>query len=262
MLQQTQAARVVDFYAAWLKRFPTWEALANAKTPELLHAWAGLGYNRRALYLRDAARQVTEQGVPKTEEDWRMLKGVGPYTAAAVYAFASKRPSTAVDTNIRRVIGRFALGILYPVLQDDPKIVSVLKKLFTHPGDWMALHALMDIGATICLPRVPLCEICPLRSFCKATSEFSASTPVARTLKKKPVESIHEGKKFPDRIYRGKILKLIRERNSVRVHDVGTMVDPTFNPSADQDWIIRIIERMKRDGFIDERKGKLFLPRS
>ena len=78
MLQQTQAARVIDFYQAWLKIFPTWESLANAKTPQLLHAWAGLGYNRRALYLREAARQVIEQGVPQSEEAWRTLKGVGP----------------------------------------------------------------------------------------------------------------------------------------------------------------------------------------
>src|SRR5688572_3982677 len=84
MLQQTQVSRVIDFYRAWMKQFPTWNALAKASNSEIIHAWAGLGYNRRGLMLRDIAKQIVHDGIPKSREAWLALKGVGPYTADAL----------------------------------------------------------------------------------------------------------------------------------------------------------------------------------
>ena len=140
MLQQTQVERVVPRYLAWLERWPTVEALADASPADVIRAWQGLGYNRRGLNLHRAARVVTERGWP---EDLAELPGVGPYTAAAVASFAFGRPVLPVDTNVRRVQERtgFAFG---------PE----------------AGQALMDLGATVCLARVPRCGVCPLAEAC------------------------------------------------------------------------------------------------
>ncbi len=104
MLQQTQAARVVPYFEAFLARFPDAEALAAAPARDVLAAWSGLGYNRRALALQAAARHVAEHGWP---DDLTELPGVGPYTAAAVGSFAWDRQEPAIDTNVRRVLERF-----------------------------------------------------------------------------------------------------------------------------------------------------------
>jgi A/G-specific adenine glycosylase len=140
MLQQTQASRVVPRYLAWLARWPTLEALAAAPTAEAIREWQGLGYNRRALNLQRAARQVAEHGWP---EDLTELPGVGRYTADAVACFALGRAVLPVDVNVRRVQERTGQGF-------DPKCAQ----------------ALMDLGATICLARVPRCGECPLAAGC------------------------------------------------------------------------------------------------
>jgi A/G-specific adenine glycosylase len=140
MLQQTQVERVVPRYLAWLERWPTVESLAAATPADVILAWQGLGYNRRGLSLHRAARQVAAYGWP---EDLTELPGVGPYTAAAVGNFAFGRAVLPVDTNIRRVQERS--GGTFSA---------------------RAAQALMDLGATICLARVPRCRSCPLASSC------------------------------------------------------------------------------------------------
>ena len=140
MLQQTQVARVVPRYLEWLERWPTAEALAAAPAADVLRAWQGLGYNRRALNLQRAAREVAAHGWPK---DLTALPGVGPYTAAALSCFAFGRPVLPVDVNVRRVQERTG-------------------ERFDHE----CAQALMDLGATICLARVPRCGECPLAVAC------------------------------------------------------------------------------------------------
>jgi A/G-specific adenine glycosylase len=140
MLQQTQAARVVRHYLAWLERWPTVDALARASTAEVLRAWQGLGYNRRALNLQLAAREVAANGWP---DDLTKLPGVGPYTADAVACFALGRAVLPVDVNVRRVLERTAASF-----------------------DHTCAQALMDLGATVCIARVPRCGECPLADEC------------------------------------------------------------------------------------------------
>jgi A/G-specific adenine glycosylase len=140
MLQQTQAARVVPHFVAWLERWPTAEALAAAPTADVLRAWQGLGYNRRALNLQRAAREVAANGWP---EDLTELPGVGRYTADAVACFALGRPVLPLDVNVRRVVERTGAS-------------------FGHSCG----QALMDLGATICIARVPRCGECPLAEEC------------------------------------------------------------------------------------------------
>src|SRR4051794_41068978 len=140
MLQQTQVERVVPRWHAWLARWPTVEALAAASAGDVIREWQGLGYNRRALSLHRAALVVAEHGWP---DDLTELPGVGQYTADAVGSFALGRDVLPVDTNVRRVQER--TGVTFG----------------TESG-----QALMDLGATVCLARVPRCGVCPLSSAC------------------------------------------------------------------------------------------------
>jgi A/G-specific adenine glycosylase len=142
MLQQTQVERVLPRYEAWLARWPTVEALARASTAEVIVEWQGLGYNRRAVNLHRAARHVAAYGWP---DDLNELSGVGPYTAAAIGNFAFGRDVLPVDTNVRRVQERTGESF-----------------------DSGCAQALFDLGATICLARVPRCDACPLSSRCPA----------------------------------------------------------------------------------------------
>jgi A/G-specific adenine glycosylase len=140
MLQQTQVERVVPRYRGWLERWPTVEALAVASPAEAIREWQGLGYNRRGLNLHRAARHVAEHGWP---EDLTQLPGVGPYTAAAVRRFAFGEDVLPVDVNVARVLRRTRFRFSPAVAQ-----------------------ALMDLGATICIARIPRCGRCPLADRC------------------------------------------------------------------------------------------------
>jgi A/G-specific adenine glycosylase len=143
MLQQTQVARVVPRYAAWLARWPDAEALAAAPVADVLAEWVGLGYNRRALRLREACAVVARDGWP---EDLRTLPGIGPYTAAAVGAFAFGRDELPVDTNVRRVLERTGF-----VPEHTPPELG---------------QALMELGAMVCRARDAACESCPVAASC------------------------------------------------------------------------------------------------
>jgi A/G-specific adenine glycosylase len=140
MLQQTQVERVIPRYHTWLERWPTVDALASARAGDVIREWQGLGYNRRALNLHRAARFVSEHGWP---DDLTRLPGVGPYTAAAVGNFALGRTVLPVEVNVRRVQERTG-----------------------HTFGPSCAQALMDLGATICLARVPRCGACPLAPGC------------------------------------------------------------------------------------------------
>ena len=140
MLQQTQVERVVPRYLAWLERWPSIEALAAAATADVIREWQGLGYNRRSVHLQRAAQLVAADGWP---DDLTELPGVGPYTAAALRCFAFGEEVLPVDINVQRVLRRTG-------------------------GSFTAVsaQALMDLGATVCIARIPRCDICPLALGC------------------------------------------------------------------------------------------------
>lgn len=261
MLQQTNVARVIPFFERWMKTFPDWESLARANASALIRAWSGLGYNRRALYLRDAARTVCERGVPKDEAGWRTLKGIGPYAAAAIHTFVAQEPAMAVDTNVRRVIGRLMLRKPYPTLHDDKAVQRELRRILRRKKDWKALHAIMDLGAMICQARKPGCEKCPLRAFCvSATSFLSSSAPQPKIIRAK--ERIHAGKKYPDRIYRGRILRALQQTSRIPVRAIGKTIDGSYREATDHSWILRMINRMQNDGLIEIKNQNITLPPS
>lgn len=261
MLQQTQVARVLFFYDRWLKQFPTWDALAKAQNAEVVHAWAGLGYNRRGLMLRDIARQVVERGVPQTEETWRELKGIGPYTAAALTAFSLKQRALPIDTNIRRTLGRILLGIPFPQPSDDISIRTHQDEILPTRGAYYDVpQALFDLATMICT-KSPACITCPMQGICKAAPKFlSGNLEVPKQMVKKAKEKKHRNKPYPDRIYRGRILKLVREQTKgISLKNVGPKIDPDFTASLDEKWVEDMIERLIKDGFLRKQKTTLFL---
>ena len=161
MLQQTRVAAVEPYYQRFLQLFPSVEALARARPQTVLRAWAGLGYYSRARALQAAARQIRTRGhFPSTYAEWHALPGVGPYTAAAVASIAFGEPHAVVDGNVRRVLAR--LFACAEGLQE--RAASLLDR--NRPGDFN--QALMELGATICRPRAPLCPKCPLAAHCQA----------------------------------------------------------------------------------------------
>jgi A/G-specific adenine glycosylase len=162
MLQQTRVAAVIPYYERFLKCFPRVEDLAQAPESEVLSLWAGLGYYSRARNMQKAARQIVDSGeFPRDYESIRALAGIGDYTAAAVASIAFGLPHAAVDGNVRRVVMR---------LVGDPRAdVGALATQLSDkrdPGRWN--QAVMELGATVCLPRDPLCVGCPLVAECEA----------------------------------------------------------------------------------------------
>ena len=164
MLQQTRVETVIPYYERWLRRFPGWEALADAGEDEVLRAWTGLGYYRRARNLHRAARVVRERfggELPKEPAALKRLPGVGEYTAGAVASIAFGRAVPAVDGNVRRVLCRI-LDVAAPTAgrlrEEAARLVDPGR-----PGDFN--EALMELGATVCTPRAPGCGGCPVRGW-------------------------------------------------------------------------------------------------
>ena len=169
MLQQTRVEAVIPYFERFLALFPDVHSLARAPEPAVLAAWSGLGYYSRARNLHRGAKQVADAGAPTGCEDLRSLAGIGPYTAAAIASIAFGQPHAAVDGNVMRVVSR--------VTGDAGEISSpVTKARFTEaaqllldrgrPGDFN--QAMMELGATVCVPRAPRCGECPVAPFCQA----------------------------------------------------------------------------------------------
>ncbi len=162
MLQQTQVARVIPRWEAFLARFPDVDACATATVGDVLREWQGLGYPRRARNLHASARQVSERGsFPRDLEGLLALPGVGPYTARAVMAFAFELDAAVADTNIARVYARLAGERL------TPKRLQSLADAACPSGDaWTWNQCLMDLGAVLCRPADPSCHECPVVTRC------------------------------------------------------------------------------------------------
>jgi A/G-specific adenine glycosylase len=207
MLQQTQVERVIPRWLAWLERWPKPDALAGASPADVIRAWQGLGYNRRALNLHRAARAIAEDGWP---DDLTELPGVGEYTAAAIRSFAHGEAVLPVDTNVRRVQARTE-----------------------HEFGPDCGQALMDLGATVCLARIPRCGVCPLADDCPSRG---------RTYEPLRKQSRFEGS-FRQR--RAELLRLVAEKPRP-----GGELDP------------EAVAALARDGLVEQVGDLVHLPRS
>lgn len=254
MLQQTQVSRVKEYYTRWLKQFPNWKTLAQANNETIIRAWSGLGYNRRGLMLRDIAQTIAKNGEPKTEEEWQTLKGIGPYTAAALAIFSLHQRTLPIDTNIRRVGARLWLGIPFPELKDDEAIGKAAAHFLPTRGRFYDIpQALFDLASLICT-KTPACAACPMLSACKTGKKFiTGKIVIPKQSIKKTQETKHRNKPYPDRIYRGRILKAIQTHSSLNIKKLGTLIDPSFDKARDQDWLLRMLDRLQKDRMIDQK---------
>ncbi len=185
MLQQTTVPHATPYFLKFTARWPTVSDLAAEEDGEVMAAWAGLGYYARARNLLACARAVARDhgGVfPDTEEGLRALPGLGPYTAAAVGAIAFDRPTNVVDGNVERVMARlFAVEAPLPDAKPELKALAAGLVREDRPGDWA--QALMDLGATVCRPKSPLCDRCPLTAACAGLATGAPESFPRRTAK-------------------------------------------------------------------------------
>jgi A/G-specific adenine glycosylase len=176
MLQQTTVATAAGRFEQFLARFPSLAALAAAAPADVLHAWQGLGYYRRARALHACAQAIVEQyggALPQSESGLRALPGIGPYTARAVLAIAFGQPTVPVDANVARVLARLhGVEVALPAALKELQLLADRLASRTRPGD--VAQALMDLGATVCRPREPRCGLCPWQPGCVAHAAGTA----------------------------------------------------------------------------------------
>lgn len=181
MLQQTRVRAVIEHYEKFLKRFPTLEKLAAARESSVLAAWSGLGYYRRARMLHAAARKILKQRAgefPARAEELRKLPGIGRYTAAAIASIAFGEAVAVVDGNVKRVLERFK----GKELASDELWAGAEELLDrSRPGDFN--QAMMELGATVCLPRQPMCLACPLMQLCATRGDLTGAKKEIRQKK-------------------------------------------------------------------------------
>ena len=261
ILQQTQASRGEGAWRAFMARFPTVDDLAAATPADVLRAWAGLGYNRRALNLRRAAIAVRDQhrgAFPRSVAELEALPGIGPYTARAVAAISFGIPVGAVDTNVRRVLGRVAAGHGSrrdpgePLPGRDLQSLADALVAVDRPADWTA--ALMDVGATLCRPHTPRCDSCPLARDCTYARAGTDNEAQPGTVS---VAGTHRSVAEPHTLYeatprwlRGRLVAHLREQPD----GAWTTIDGAMGVHDDA-AVARALQALARDGLVEVDEG-------
>jgi A/G-specific adenine glycosylase len=245
MLQQTQVERVIPKYEAFLHQFPSIEALARAETSEVLRAWSGLGYNRRALFLQKCSQELMhEMNFPQQEEKLKKLPGIGKYTAAAILSFAYNKDVPVVDVNILLLYKRIFYG--------SKSSIQTLAKKHLPKGKSRHWHnALMDIGALFCSSQHPRCNDCPLTILCKTAGK---KMKIEATRIKKTVVPFAQS----DRIVRGNILKLLMKRNYSETTLHKKLNE--MNIKRDKKKFAEILNQLQKDRLIKKKKNVYALP--
>ena len=259
MLQQTQVDRVIGLFEAFVARWPTFAALADAARADVVRAWQGLGYNSRAVRLHVLAQAVMRRhdGVlPRDEAALIGLPGVGPYTMSAIRAFAFNENVIAVDTNVRRIVHRVSAGIEWPPALTARELeVAAIEML--PPGRGYAWNsALMDLGSTICTARAPKCLVCPLREHCVAAPIDAASLERdarRHTLARGPQATMRFER--TRRYLRGRIVDRLRELAHLQTIGVDELHAALPGPERERIEVISVVEDLVRDGLV-ERIGE------
>ena len=261
ILQQTQVGRGEPAWRTLMARFPTIEALAAASPAEVLRAWAGLGYNRRALRLRATAIAVRQRHGGRLPDDLAALlalPGIGPYTARAILAIAHGRPVGAVDTNVRRVLGRVVTGHGVRWDPGEPLPARQLQVLADalvppdRPADWTA--ALMDIGASFCRPRRPDCAACPLHGECR----HALTGTVERAADPRPRRAAEAPAAYEttSRWLRGRIVERLRGLSDGEWTEIAGSLGPHDAPA-----VAAALVDLEREGLLErDERGRVRLP--
>jgi A/G-specific adenine glycosylase len=264
MLQQTQVERVLPLYAAFVAAFPDFASLARAGAADAVRLWRGLGYNSRAVRLHALARAVVERhgGVLPSDRDALLaLPGIGPYTAAAVRAFAFELDDVAFDTNVRRIAHRTRFGLEYPPLANDAQLDAAARDALA-PGrahDWNS--AMMDVGATICTARAPKCLLCPFRAECAAAPVDAAA--LAGRMRAARRRSPQEAMPFErtTRFLRGRIVDRLRDvprGSTLDLDDLVAALAAVVPPDRLAE-IPAVAEALERDGIVERHDRALCL---
>jgi A/G-specific adenine glycosylase len=253
MSQQTQLDRVVAAWRDFLEEWPTVEDLAAADRADVVGFWTdhSLGYNNRAKYLHEAARQVTEDHggeFPQTPDGLRELMGVGPYTANAVASFAFDNGDAVVDTNVKRVLYR-----AFDVPDDDATFEAVASELMPEGESRVWNNAVMELGGVAC-GKSPRCDAegCPWREWCRAyeTGDFTAPDV--------PTQPAFEGSR---RQMRGRVISTLKEFDELPLDDLGPRVRVDYAPDGEfgREWLRGLVGDLVDDGLVetDERDGEL-----
>lgn len=250
MLQQTQVNRVREKLPVFLKRFPTLRQLARASSADVVLAWQGMGYNNRAVRLRDAARIVMDVhrgSFPRHVDVLRDLPGVGRYTSHAFACFALRQRVSVVDVNIRRVLSRLTerMHSLSDALEEQAS--WEIAEQFLPRDAYMWNQALMDLGATICTARKPLCDRCPVAKMC-ASRHLHKKRPEVKTV-------VTEEPRFlgiPRRLWRGKIVQVLRStRGSVSLQELSRRLEI---PASKSERLHEIVRHLEKDGIVRTRQ--------
>jgi A/G-specific adenine glycosylase len=252
MLQQTQLSRVQLKYPEFLRQFPDFESLANARTADVIRAWSGMGYNNRALRLQQIAKVViTEYGgrLPHTIETLQQLPGIGRYTANAVACFAFGKQTAAVDINVQRVLSR-----LFPHLSHSADIWNLAGRMLPKGKAYDWNQALMELGGIICTAANPHCIECPLKQYCPSAFHI--------VKKRKPIKRKAHAI-IPNRIYRGRIIAELRKiayHRSIEARQVAKIVKPDYS-IREKEWLETLLNGLLRDGLIQirSRNNKIYL---
>jgi A/G-specific adenine glycosylase len=250
MLQQIQVKRAIPFYEAFLKRFPTVGALAEAPLAEAIRVWGALGRYKRVVNLHRTARILVEEfggKIPSDPEVLVRLPGIGPYTAGAVACFAFEENAAFLDTNVRRVLHRLFLGAEIPEPTAKEKQLQRLAEALVPCGQgWEWGQSVVEFGALHCTARKPLCESCPVSDHC-------AAQPMIRGL----LASLPRGEKATyryegsNRYYRGRVLAALREapEEGVSLHELGGGLREGFD-DRDLPWLRGIVESLEKDELV------------
>lgn len=272
MLQQTQVDRVIPKYLAFLEQFPTLQALADASVADVIRAWAGLGYNRRAVNLQRTARVVlSDHGgqFPHDVATLRSLPGIGPYTAGAVACFAFEQDVAFIDTNIRRVVQRLLVGPEEQGVASEAALLENAARIVPPGQGWAWNQAIMELGALVCT-ATPACWRCPLQADCRAYTArrerdeqlFDGALVPALPRRQR---IIAERKEAPyagsNRFYRGRAVDALRALPagaSMALPELGPQVKPDYS-AEDAAWLQTLVERLANDGLIefDGERAKL-----
>lgn len=246
MLQQTQVPRVVPKFAVFMARFPTPTVCAAAPRSEVVEAWAGLGYNRRAVNLHRAAAQVAELhggAMPDQLEDLLALPGVGPYTARAVLVFAYERDIGVVDTNVARILARWSGRTM-----SARELQALADDLVPAGSAWLWNQALFDLGASVCRARTPECARCCVRELCCWRGEVGVDPAVPPTR-----QSRFDGS---DRQGRGRLVDALRHGPVT-----GDELAAAMGWPADPERAARVADTVIADGLaVRDATGQFHLP--
>ncbi len=275
MLQQTGVNRVLNTYTTFLERFPTLQALADAPVSDVIRAWSGMGYNRRAINLQRAARIIVDEHggvVPRDPAALAKLPGIGRYTAAAIACFAFHRPVAVMDTNIRRVLGRLLMG------RDNidagagwTLAETAVPRDGGRASSWH--QALMDLGATVCSARRPKCAECPIKDLCAARplfdgtnkpqiqyAELSNMLPALKVAERPQPKQ--QGWIGTTRYYRGRIVETLRNHanGAMPIEELGPLVRNEYAAAEHEAWLRELLAGLERDGLVVVIQDSVGLP--